>query len=80
MGNDIDVTADAAVQDGRVTVEASNRPASLYVSTPDRKLLGENEEHLELKVAGDAFETVVRLDAVAMDTLSDAIYHAQEDE
>ncbi|GAB7010442.1 hypothetical protein [Halorubrum trueperi] len=73
----IPVRADAEIVDGRTTMAASG-DASLYVAAPEQRPLGSGETHLQLKVAGDGTETVVELDADALQQLVDAIEEARE--
>ncbi|MFB6237560.1 MAG: hypothetical protein ABEH81_04230 [Halopenitus sp.] len=71
------VDTDTEIVDGRITVSATGE-SSLYVSAPEQRPLGSDETHLRLKVAGNGTETVVELDADALDELSNAITEARK--
>lgn len=69
--------ATVGIVEGRIGVNAEIE-TPVRVDTPDTQPLSKVETHATLHLAGDGVRVAVDLDAEALDSLVDDLYHAQE--
>jgi len=80
MSDEISAEANTtlSIVDGRVAMSADG-DASVRLSSPDQTPPSAIETHATLQVSGDDFRVEVEFDGAELDSLADAVSHAQEE-
>ena len=74
-----DVTAQLQIEESRITINAEDREASVYVSAEDIQPLSENVPVATVTLAGEGLLAEFDLTAEQLDGVADKLYDIQEE-